>query len=206
MQQNNNTQKDVNKNHNKSHKPRNHNHKKPSTNNRTAPVHTNIKKTVNTIYTRNIEPLTSGFRLSNIVLFDAKEEEIDLHMIKGAKLCVSIPTFKNDIFTKELEQLDIICKEFEDLHCFAISNEPVFTQYRLTKGLHFEKFKILSDFKNREYARSTGTYIYELSELVKSVFLIDRNDKILFVKYYDDLYTPIDFNEIHKALLTAFEN
>ncbi|NBK98719.1 MAG: redoxin domain-containing protein [Erysipelotrichia bacterium] len=160
----------------------------------------------NTIYTRNIDPIMKGTRFSNIVLYDNKEEEVDLHMIKALKLCVSIPTFTNRSFTNDLAKLDILMKDFEEVACFAISNEPVFTQNRLCKPLKLEKMQILSDFKNREYARASGTYIYELGQLVKSVFLIDRNDKVHYVKYYDDLYSNFDLNEIAKAIKEAQDN
>lgn len=157
----------------------------------------------NTIYTRNLEPLTEGYRLSNIVLYDQNEEEIDLHMIKSLKVCITIPTFTNRSFVNELSKLDLILKDFEDVECYIISNEPVFTQTRLTKACKFEKFKIISDFKKRDYARNTGTYIYELSQLVKSILIIDRNDKIVYARYIDDLYSYFDHNEIHETLKKA---
>lgn len=159
----------------------------------------------NTIYTRNIDSIVEGTRLSNITLFDATEEETDLHMIKAIKLCVSIPTLNNRAFTNEIGKLDILMHDFERIACFLISNEPVFTQTRLSKQLKLERFKILSDFKNREYARATGTYIYELGQLVKAVFLIDRNDKVLYAKYYDDLYSNIDFNELSEVIKKALD-
>lgn len=160
----------------------------------------------NTIYTRNIDPIPCGTRLGNIVLFDNKEEEIDLHMLKSLKLCISIPTLNNRAFTNEICKLDTLMNDFEQLDCYLITNEPVFTQSRLSKPLKLTRFNIISDFKNREYARATGTYIYELGQLVKSVFLIDRNDKVVFVKYYDDLYSNIDFNELAQAIKKAQDN
>lgn len=160
----------------------------------------------NTIYTRNLEPLQEGYRLSNIVLYDRNEEEIDLHMIKGLKVCITIPTLSNRTFTNELSKLDLILKEFENIECFIISNEPVYTQTRLSKPCKFEKFNIISDFKKREYARNTGTYIYEISQLVKSILIIDRNDKIIYARYIDDLYSYFDHNEIHETLRKATES
>ncbi|MDD3049213.1 MAG: hypothetical protein PHQ89_04480 [Bacilli bacterium] len=157
----------------------------------------------NTIYTRNIDPIQVNTRLSNIVLFDNKEEEIDLHMIKSLKLCISIPTLNNRAFTNEISKLDILLKDYEQVAFFLITNEPVFTQTRMSKPFKLERFNIISDFKKREYARATGTYIYELGQLVKSVFLIDRNDKVVYVKYYDDLYSNIDFNELAQAIKEA---
>lgn len=192
-----------NRNHNNRHR-RNHHKKNQKPQNHTTPAYNDMIIQSEAIYTRNSDPLYEGVKLPNIVLFDANEEELDLHMIKSTKLCISIPTLKNDMFIKEITQLDEITKEFEDLQCFAISNEPVFTQHRLTKQVKLEKFKILSDFKNREYARNTGTYIYELEQLVKAILIIDRNDRIIYARYYDDLISAIDMNEIHEALKKSF--
>ncbi|MDQ0361362.1 hypothetical protein [Breznakia pachnodae] len=152
------------------------------------------------IYTRNLEPLTVGNRLPNIIINDNREEEIDLHSIKKNKVYISVPSFGNHAIMKEIAKLDIIFADFEDIDFYLISNEPVYTQKRLGSGKKLKTFKFLSDFKLRNFARYTGTYIYEISSLVKSVFIVDANDEVKLVEYYDDLYSNIDVNEVTKII------
>ena len=165
----------------------------------------NKQHTKNTIYTRNLEALSAGVRFSNITLFDKEEEELDLLDVKHLKLCVSIPTLSNRAFTNDVAKLDILLNDFDKLKCYLISNESVFTQNRLAKPLQLQRFELLSDYKNREYARATGTYIYELGQLVKSVSLIDKQGNLLYVRYYDDLYSNFDLNEIADAIKKALD-
>lgn len=163
------------------------------------------KQVTNPIYTRNTDPLNEGHFFSNINVYDAKEEELDLHTIKQAKLYVSIPTFKNSFFINECAKLDTILQDYENISSYVISNEPVFTQSRLLKGNALKKLQVISDFKNREFARATGTYIYELSSLVKAIFIVNSNDKLVYVKYFDDLYSNFDLNEIAKEIQSVLE-
>ncbi|MDF9824581.1 thiol peroxidase [Breznakia sp. PF5-3] len=152
------------------------------------------------LYTRNLEPITAGTRLPNIVIFDNHEEEIDLHMIKKNKVYITVPSFGNHAIMNEIAKLDTIFKDFEDIDFYLISNEPVYTQKRLGSSKKLKTFKFLSDFKLRNFARYTGTYIYEISSLVKSIFIINEYDEIKYVQYYDDLYSNIDANIVVKEL------
>ncbi len=157
-------------------------------------------KNKNRIYTRNSEPLQKGDPLINFSLFDQQEAEHSLQDHKGIKVVFSIPTFSNQHYAKELRKLDFVLKNHTKIACYAISNEPVFTQKRLTKSCSFEKIQILSDFKDRNFARYTGTYIYELSQLVKACLIIDDHGKILFTQYIDDLQAPFDSQSIAEIL------
>ncbi len=154
----------------------------------------NIKK--KKIYTRNIEPLNKGSQLSNITFFDQREDEFNLHDQKGIKIILSIPTLSNSYYIKELAKLDTILKDYPKVTPFVVSNEPVFTQKRLTKSSKYECLKVLSDFKNREFARESGTYIYELSQLMKAVFILNAHNNIVYIQYIEDLQTAFDANEI----------
>lgn len=174
----------------------------------TKPVKEEKKKTEKKnepAYTRNLDNLEVGYRLPVMTLFNAEEEEFNLSDDKGVKVYATIPTFENKAFCNDLFKLDTILKEFPSLNAYAISNEPVYTQKRLSKPHHYEKFRILSDFKNREFARNTGTYIYELSQLVKAIFIVDKTERILYIHYYDDLYSNFNLNEINKALKEIFD-
>ena len=157
------------------------------------------------IYTRNLEPLVSGNRLPNIIINDTREEEIDLHTIKKNKVYISIPSFGNHAIMKEIAKLDVIFNDYEDIDFYLISNEPVYTQKRLGSGKKLKTFKFLSDFKLRNFARYTGTYIYEISSLVKSVFIVNDNNEIKLVEYYDDLYSNIDINKVTKIIIELKE-
>lgn len=217
-----------NPNNKKTHKDRHHNnHKRHHGHNRQNNINKNknevvkeenkivkeekkvVKKPVvvndESIYTRNLEPLEEGYRLPAMTLFNSEEEEFNLNDDKNIKVYITIPTFSNKIFPNEVHKLETILKEFPSINAYLISNEPVYTQMRLSKPYHFEKIRILSDFKNREFARNTGTYIYELSLLVKSIFIVDKSDRILYVRYFDDLYSNFDLNEINKTLTSIFE-
>lgn len=168
---------------------------------------TSIKNTNNStsLYTRNLDPLEVGYRLPAMTLFNPDENEFNLNDDRSVKVYVTIPTFENKNFANDAFKLETILKEYPNLNAYLISNEPVYTQKRLSKQYHYEKFRILSDFKNREFARNTGTYIYELSQLVKAIFIVDKSERILYVSYYDDLYSRFNLNEINKALKEIFE-
>lgn len=164
-----------------------------------------VELTQTNSYTRNLDPLNEGYRMPAMTMFDANEEEFTLGNEKNVKIYITLPSLQERSHMDEIEKLEIILKDFPSLNCYLITNEPVFTQTRLTQSRKLEKFRILSDFKNREFARNTGTYIYEISSLVKSVFIVDRSDRILYVKYFEDLNEGFDLNTINRFIQNAIE-
>lgn len=154
------------------------------------------------LYTRNLEPLSAGSKLANITLFNNQDEEIDLNSIKKNKVYISIPSFTNHVIMKEIVKLDSIFQPYEDIDFYLISNETTYTQKKLGGPKKLKKFQFLSDFKNRNFARYTGTYIYEISSLVKAIFIVNEYNEILYVQYFDDLYSNINSTQIIEILNT----
>ncbi len=152
------------------------------------------------IHTLGGENVNLDNKLPNISVYDCNEEQIDLHTLKVKKVYLSIPSFANPHLLKELNKLDEAFKDYPRYHFYVISNEPVYTQNRLLKRTNLKTFKHLSDFKNRDFARHTGTLIYELGQLVKAIIIVDEDDYVKYVKYYDDLYEPVNIDALKKEL------
>lgn len=156
------------------------------------------------LYTRNLEPLQVGTKLPNITIYDHLDNEIDLSTINCNKMYISIPSFSNAVIMKEMVKLDTHLQPFQDLEIFLISNETSFVQKKFGASRQMKKLQFLSDFKNRNFARYTGTYIYEIGELVKAVFLVNSYNEVVYVSYYDDLYSNINIEDIMQFLQNDF--
>ncbi|OCN06179.1 hypothetical protein A4S06_00250 [Erysipelotrichaceae bacterium MTC7] len=148
-----------------------------------------ILQTNEIFYTRNLEPLTPGFVFPSICIMNAKEEEIDLHDIKEPKVYITLPSLEDAAIVKDVKRLEVLLEKYPAVKFYLITNEAVYTQFRLAKEKQIKGFELLSDFKLRNFARYTGTYIYEIENLVKAIFVVDHHDQLKYVNYYDDLYS-----------------
>ena len=173
----------------------------PNHNQNQAKHHTSHPK-AKPIYTRNIENVEAGTRLSAMALYDKDENEYLLLDNKETKLVLTYPTLNNKHVLNEIQKIEKVLEEIPSLYCYLVTNEPVYTQTRLLANTQLNRFKVLSDFKNREYAKQTGTYIYELGALVKSIFVLDYAGRVLYNRYYEDLNVPINTD----ALLSDLKN
>ncbi|TDW16543.1 peroxiredoxin [Breznakia blatticola] len=146
-------------------------------------------KTTEVFYTRNLEPLETGFVFPSIEIMNPLEEVLDLHDIREPKVYITLPSLEDNAMIKDAKRLEVLLEKYPDVKFYLITNEPVYTQLRLAKEKQLKGFELLSDFKLRNFARYTGTYIYEIENLVKAVFIVDHHDQLKHVEYYDDLYS-----------------
>lgn len=152
------------------------------------------------IYTRNSDNLKINQKLETINLYNKNDEIICLNTLKEPKLLISIPSLADKAIMLEICKIDEILNNY-NIKAFLISNENILTQNKLIKNYKLKNIEVLSDFCIRDFARNTGTFIYEIEALVKAVFVIDTNNKIKFIKYYDDLYSNINLNELNNELI-----
>ena len=61
----------------------------------------------------------------------------------------------------------------------------------------------LSDFKDRIVGKNYGTYIEELGLLTRAAFVIDSNNKVVYVDYLKEVTNYPNYDEILEAAKKA---
>jgi len=69
----------------------------------------------------------------------------------------------------------------------TISNDLPMAQGRWCGAAGIDKVTMLSDYKNVSFGDAYGVHIKELRLLMRSIFVIDQNDKIAYVEYLSEM-------------------
>ncbi|MGL4732001.1 MAG: redoxin family protein, partial [Clostridium sp.] len=58
----------------------------------------------------------------------------------------------------------------------------------------------VSDYKDREFGKNYGVYINELGLLSRAVFVVDENNKVVYVEYLQEITEEPNYEAVLNAL------
>lgn len=138
------------------------------------------------IYTTNTANFAEGMFIDDLNLTKLSGENFNLANISNNKIIFSLPNkFSNDDIL-EIQKFDEIL-ENHSLDAYLIFNENILSLQKIVNKFNLNNIEIISDFKLREYAKMSGTFIYELETLKKSVVIINENNKITYFNQLEEL-------------------
>jgi thiol peroxidase len=78
-----------------------------------------------------------------------------------------------------------------------------FAQSRFAKEHSIKNITFLSDHREMAFAKAYGVLVKELRLIARSVWVIDRNDRISYVQILPEIATEPNYDEALKALKKA---
>jgi thiol peroxidase len=81
----------------------------------------------------------------------------------------------------------------DDVVIYTVSLDLPFAQKRWCGNAGIEKVKALSDYQDRSFGLGYGVLIKELKLLARSVFVIDRNDKVAYREIVREVTAEPDY-------------
>jgi thiol peroxidase len=81
----------------------------------------------------------------------------------------------------------------DDVVVYTVSLDLPFAQKRWCGNAGIEKVKTLSDYQDRSFGLSYGVLIKELKLLARSVFVIDKNDKVAYREIVKEVTAEPDY-------------
>jgi thiol peroxidase len=128
-----------------------------------------------------------------------------LHESKGKViiLCAvpSIDTETCDIETRRFNEE--ATKLSEDIVIYVVSTDFPFAQKRWCGAAGVDRVRLVSDVVNAEFGEKYGTLIKERRYLRRSVFIVDRTGKLVYVAYMPHLGVEPNYAEVIEAAKAA---
>ena len=151
-------------------------------------------------------PPSIGAPAPEFTLKDQDQKEVKLSDYKGKKNVVLVfyPLDWSPVCTKEHACMVNDMKSFEtlDAEILGVSVDSVWSHkaYAEKMGIHYS---LLADFQPRgAMAEKYGVYLPEKGITGRSIFIVDKQGKIAWVKNYDIPVVP-DVKEVASALQTV---
>jgi thiol peroxidase len=135
-------------------------------------------------------PVTVGKPLPSVELVDAMSmSNVDLSKERGAVLLLSIvPSLDTPVCEEQTHYLgekgSVLPK---DVRRIVISRDTPFAQKRFAKEAKLTNLQYLSDYKQGDFARSTGLLTEGLMLFARSVIIVDRKGVVRYIQVVPEM-------------------
>ena len=110
--------------------------------------------------------------------------EVTLNDSKGSVRIISvIPSIDTGVCDKQTRRFNEEAAKLEGVKVLTISVDLPFAQRRWCAASGLENVQVLSDHRDLSFGQAYGVIMEELRLLARSVFVIDRNDQVIYAEY-----------------------
>ena len=112
--------------------------------------------------------------------YSSKEDDGKIKLISVIpSIDTSVCEIQTTMFTKAAESFS------DDVVLITISNDLPFAQARFSEDKEISNNKFVSDYIYNDFANKYSTLINEFQLLNRSVFIIDKDNKVVYSEYLD---------------------
>ena len=142
-----------------------------------------------------------GDNAPDFTLVDNDLNSFKLSDTKGKRVFLTVPSLDTPVCDMEIRKFnEEAIKLGEHISVYAISMDLPFAQGRWCGGAGIDRVKTVSDYKDREFGNNYGVYINELGLLSRAVFIVDENNKVVYVEYLNEITEEPDYEKALEAL------
>ncbi len=126
---------------------------------------------------------------------------------KGKVIILSaVPSLETDVCDRETRRFnEEAAKLSEDIVIYTVSTDFPMTQKRWCGAAGIDKVKVVSDVLDAEFGLKYGILIKERRYLRRSVFIVGRDGKLVYVNYLPVLGQEPDYDEVINAAKEALK-
>jgi len=147
-----------------------------------------------------------GDKAPDFVVLDSNLKEVRLKDFPGKIKLISVtPSLDTPVCDMQARRFnEAAAKLPDDVVIMNISMDLPFAIARFCTSAGIDRVKVLSDHKDGSFGNAYGVLIKELRLLARSVFIIDRDDKIKYIEVVPEITNHPDYEkalEVVKSLL-----
>lgn len=128
---------------------------------------------------------------------------VTLKDTKGVRIFLTVPSIDTPVCDTEVKKFNQEVDKLDGVTCYTVSMDLPFAQSRWCALADIETVKTVSDYKDREFGKATGTYINELGLLTRAAFVIDSQGIVTFVEYLEEVTNEPNYDAILAAAKQA---
>jgi thiol peroxidase len=138
-----------------------------------------------------------------VIANDLKDVSLDDYKGK-VKVIASVPSLDTPVCDLEIKRFnDEAAKLAKDLVIMFISMDLPFAQKRFCGDNNIKKVKTFSDHRDADFGAKFGVLVKELRLLSRAVFVIDRDDNVIYTEYVPELTKHPDYDAALGAIKKA---
>ena len=128
--------------------------------------------------------------------------ETTLSDLKGKiKVIAAVPSLDTPVCDLQIKRFnDEVTNLSKDVTVVFISMDLPFAQKRFCQTFNIKKVKTLSDHRGADFGVKFGVLIKELRLLARAVFVLDKEDRVVYAEYVKDLTLQPDYAAVIEAV------
>lgn len=146
-----------------------------------------------------------GDKAPNFTVLANDLSPVTLEDSKGTVRIISVvPSLDTGLCDQQTRRFNEEAAKLDGVRILTISVDLPFAQKRWCGAAGIDKVQTLSDHRDLSFGEAYGVAIKELRLLTRSVFVIDKNDTIVYVEYVPEATNPPNYEaavEAAKSLL-----
>ncbi len=142
------------------------------------------------------EQLKVGGIFPEFIAANNSLEPVTLKDTKGVRIFLTVPSLDTPVCDLEVRTFNEKAANIEGVTVYTLSMDLPFAQARWCGAEGVERVITLSDYKEREFGKVTGTYIQELGLLARTAFVVDSSNKVIYVNYLEEVTSYPNYDEI----------
>lgn len=147
------------------------------------------------------EELKVGDQAPDFTVLNTSLEEVNLSDYEGKRKLISvIPSIDTGVCSTQTKTFNERAAGVDNVEVLTISNDLPFAQKRWTADEGLENAVTLSDHRDLSFGENYGVVMEELRLLARSVFILDENNKVVYVEYVPEGTDHPDYDKAIEAL------
>ena len=136
----------------------------------------------------------------DFLLTDNDLNDVSLKDTSGKRVFVVVPSLDTPICDMSAKRFNEEATKLNNVSIYVVSMDLPFAQWRWCGATGSDKITTLSDYKHRSFGENYGVYINELGLLTRSIFIVDENNKVIYVEYCSEVKSEPNFQAALDAL------
>lgn len=147
------------------------------------------------------KPLNVGDTLKDFVLTDFTLNDMCLKDFEGKyKIFSTFPSIDTGVCDIQTKNLIEKVKQLDNVVLINVSMDLPFAFKRWCNNTNYENVYLLSDYKTHNFAKDCGLHINFFNLIYRALFIVDKNNKVIYMQKSNKIGEPLNFDEIYKEI------
>ena len=138
-----------------------------------------------------------GDKAPDFTVQDSAMKPVKLSDFKGkVRIINSVPSIDTSVCSAQVHRFNTQAAKLKDVVIFSVSVDLPFALNRYCAAEGIDAVKVTSDHKDLDFGLKYGVVIEQLRLLTRAVFVVDKNDNIVYVQYVKETSEEPDYDKV----------
>lgn len=144
-----------------------------------------------------------GDKAPDFTVQDSVMKPVKLSDFKGkVRIINSVPSIDTSVCSAQVHRFNTQAAKLKDVVIFSVSVDLPFALNRYCAAEGIDAVKVTSDHKDLDFGLKYGVVIEQLRLLTRAVFVVDKNDNIVYVQYVKETSEEPDYDKVLAVINT----